>query len=63
MIYEVRMTDGQLKRVKRIIDDYQHFKYGLGQSDHDIRFLLTLLTGEDPSLVKDDLKKDEDPVK
>lgn len=40
------------ERIEAIRQRWLKFEYGLGQSDHDIRFLLTQLEGRDPNYVE-----------
>lgn len=53
------------ERIEKIRQSWLRFEYGLGQADHDVRFLLTQLTGKDPNHIKErqelDLHKYENP--
>ena len=43
----INLNDKQYERLNSIIERWRSFKY-MGQADHDIRFLLTLITSIDP---------------
>ena len=49
------MTEKQKERIQYIKERWLRFGYGLGQADHDIRFLLRMITGKDPDA--DDKRK------
>lgn len=48
----MKLTTAQLRRIIRIKKKYGKYEYGMAQTDADVGFLLRMLTGKDPKVIK-----------